>query len=93
MIVLSNGKNVSPSRVEAILIQSEYINQIVVVGDNYNYLVALVVPDIERFQSILGSSDGLSDLCNNKEVKDLIQQDIGFLSHTLASFESVKKFN
>ena len=48
IIVLSNGKNVVPNIVEEKLAQSEFVNQVMVVGDNRNYLVALVVPDVDR---------------------------------------------
>ena len=46
--MLSNGKNVSPNQVEDQLLQSEFVNQIVVVGNDRNYLVALVVPDFDQ---------------------------------------------
>ena len=53
IIVLSNGKNVSPNLVEEQLIQSTFVNQVVVVGDNCHYLVALVVPILIRLMKRL----------------------------------------
>ena len=92
IIVLSNGKNVSPNRVEEQLIQSEYVNQMVVVGDNKNYLTALIVPDLDKVQHTLDSSNSLEELSQNQEVKDLVATDLERLSTNLASFETVKRF-
>ncbi|MEK9727870.1 MAG: AMP-binding protein, partial [Candidatus Margulisiibacteriota bacterium] len=90
VIVLSNGKNVSPNLVEEYLIRSVFVNQVMVVGDNYNYLVALVVPDYDAVRQTL-SIDGLpEDLVKNEDVKSLILNDLGILSAPLASFETVK---
>lgn len=44
IIVLDTGKNVSPARVEAKFTNSEFIEQIVIVGDNRKYISALIVP-------------------------------------------------
>ena len=44
MIVLSTGKNVSPSRVEAMLTASPLIEQAAVFGEGRKSLVALIVP-------------------------------------------------
>ena len=91
IIVLSNGKNVSPNLVEEKLSQSPFVNQIVVVGDNRNYLVALVVPDVEQVAQSLGVSNNSADQANDSAVHDLILQDIDALSQSLAAFETVKK--
>ncbi len=90
IIVLSNGKNISPNLVEEKLIQSSFVNQVVVVGDDRSYLVALVVPDEEALQLALGSSEQLADLINNDKTQDLIQADLLKLSAKLANFETIK---
>ena len=93
VIVLSNGKNVSPNKIEAQLIQSEYINQVVVTGNDRHYLTALIVPDFDRI--LLADSSFDSDpllLCENAAVIQLIKQDILQCSASLAGFETVKKF-
>lgn len=92
IIVLSNGKNVSPNRVEEQLIQSEYVNQIVVVGDNKHYLSALIILELDKIQHTLDVSDSLPVLSENPRVKELIADDLKRLSTNLASFETVKRF-
>jgi long-chain acyl-CoA synthetase len=44
LIVLSNGKNISPARVENLLTGSPHIEQAAVFGDGQTALVALIVP-------------------------------------------------
>ncbi len=90
IIVLSNGKNVSPNLIEEKLIQSNLVNQVIVLGDNANYLVALVVPDEEGLQAALSSEAGLSDLIKNENVHDLIMTDLLKLSAKLAKYETIK---
>ncbi len=47
LIVLSNGKNVAPSPIEQSIKESKYIEQCVVLGDQRNFISALVVPSYE----------------------------------------------
>ena len=90
IIVLSNGKNVSPNLVEEQLTQSVYVNQVVVVGDNRHYLVALVVPDYDQVNQTLGTSYTPQELAKNQDVNDLIFNDLEQLSGSLAKFETIK---
>tara|TARA_Y100000591_G_scaffold61949_1_gene50600 strand:- start:75297 stop:77003 length:1707 start_codon:yes stop_codon:yes gene_type:complete len=92
IIVLSNGKNVSPNRVEEQLVQSEYVNQLVVVGDNKHYLSALIVLELDKVQHTLGVSDSLDVLSQQPSVSELIAEDLKRLSVNLATFETVKRF-
>ncbi|KAL2628786.1 hypothetical protein R1flu_013472 [Riccia fluitans] len=47
-IVLSTGENIEPSQVEDIALQSKFVKQIVVVGQDQRRLGALIVPDLEN---------------------------------------------
>ena len=49
LIVLSNGKNVAPSPIEQSIKESKYIEQCVVIGDQRNFISALIVPSYEGF--------------------------------------------
>jgi long-chain acyl-CoA synthetase len=46
-IVLSNGENIEPQPIEDACLRSQYISQIVVVGQDQKSLGALIVPDLE----------------------------------------------
>lgn len=51
LIVLSNGKNVAPSPIEQSIKESKYIEQCVVLGDQRNFISALIVPSYEGIAS------------------------------------------
>ena len=51
IIVLSNGKNVAPQPIESQLIQSPFINQIMLVGNEKKNVAALIVPNFEALNS------------------------------------------
>jgi long-chain acyl-CoA synthetase len=87
LIVLSNGKNVSPLRVEAAAAHSAFIQHIMVVGENHSYLVALVVPHMDAVFAAIGRSVSADD----PAVQTLIMQDIQRYSRELAPFETIKK--
>jgi long-chain acyl-CoA synthetase len=92
LIVLSNGKNVAPNLVEATVIRSKYINQVVVFGDNKKFLSALIVPDYDVVCQALGIVGTVEAASKNTQVQALIQQDISQLSSGLSGYETIKKF-
>lgn len=49
-IVLSNGENIEPTPIEDACLRSQYISQIVLVGQDQKYLGAIVVPNFEALQ-------------------------------------------
>ena len=48
ILITPGGENISPSKVESELVNSEYIEQAVVYGDNKPFLVALIVPTEDK---------------------------------------------
>ncbi|MBI3395022.1 MAG: AMP-binding protein [Spirochaetia bacterium] len=52
-IVLAGGENVEPGPIEMKILESEYINQVVVVGQDKKTLGALIVPNWERSKEAL----------------------------------------
>ncbi|MGA0241935.1 MAG: AMP-dependent synthetase/ligase [Candidatus Marinamargulisbacteria bacterium] len=91
LIILSNGKNVAPNHVEDHLIQSSYIQQVVVVGDQRHYLVALVVIDVMAVSNALGCSFSMTDSEVYANAVQHILTDCRRLSVPLARFETIKK--
>ena len=51
LIILATGKNVAPSRVEALLNASPWIEQVAVVGEGQKGLGAIIVPNPARLQA------------------------------------------
>jgi long-chain acyl-CoA synthetase len=97
IIITSGGKNVAPQKIENMAKTKPHISQMVIVGDQRNYLTALVGIEKERFLAILEELDlpsdcSVMDLAQNPKVKELIQKEIDELNHELPQFESIKKF-
>ena len=51
IIVLSNGKNVAPQPIESELVQSPFIDQILLMGNERKNLAALIVPNFEALKA------------------------------------------
>ena len=56
-IVLSNGENIEPTPIEDACLRSQYISQIVLVGQDQKSLGALIVPNSEALQVWLNSQN------------------------------------
>ncbi len=95
LIVTAGGKNIAPQRVEQVLTQSRYINQVVAYGDRRKYLTALVTLDIDNVKTWAAERDleynDPSELCTNQVVQALIEGEVETLNKSLASFETIKK--
>ncbi|MNK86430.1 Long-chain-fatty-acid--CoA ligase FadD15 [compost metagenome] len=95
ILVLSNGKNVAPAPIENSLITSSVIAQAVLVGDNRNYVTALICPNFEslgRFAKEHGIAGNPSDWIADAKVKELFRTEIDRLSTDYARFEQIKEF-
>ncbi|MBA3587502.1 MAG: long-chain fatty acid--CoA ligase, partial [Chloroflexi bacterium] len=61
IIVLGNGKNISPASVEAALSISRFVAQAVVLGDRQAYTGALIAPDFEELGA-WATANGLAEM-------------------------------
>jgi long-chain acyl-CoA synthetase len=96
IIVLANGKNVAPQRIENLLRTSPYIQEAVVFGDGMSAPVALLVPDMELLkqyaqQHELDTTD-IHTLLEHDLLQRLYRQEIERVNRELADFEKVKAF-
>jgi len=46
----SNGKYIAPQQIESVIAVDKYIDQVAVVGDERNYVTAIIVPAIEKLK-------------------------------------------
>ena len=78
-IVLSNGENIEPTPIEDACLRSQYISQIVLVGQDQKSLGALIVPNSEALQVWLNSQnlplESATDV-NNPQVLDLLRDEL-----------------
>lgn len=96
-IVLRGGENVEPAPIEEKLRESEYIAQVMVVGQDQKFLAALIVPEFEalaawaRGESILTSER--EGLVQEVAVRQLINQEIARLVNAQSGFRSFEQVN
>ena len=101
---LSQGEYVAPDKVQIILINSKYINQIFLYGESqYSYSIALVYPELSecvqflKNEKILGEIDydkiKIEDLCDNKNMEEEIIKDCNITGrkYDLKGFEIPRK--
>ena len=101
---LSQGEYVSPDRVQIILINSKYINQIYLYGESqYSYAIALVYPELKECAEFLKKNKIMGDinyekitieeLCENRELENEIIKDCDIVGRhfDLKGFEIPKK--
>ncbi|NCN10742.1 MAG: long-chain fatty acid--CoA ligase [Leptospira sp.] len=87
-IVLLSGENVEPVPIENMLLQSEFIDQAILIGQDRKFLSALIIVNTSSFKEY-GSS--LESMNSNPEVLKIIQKEIKKLISTEQGFKSFEK--
>ena len=81
LIVNSGGDNIAPARPEASLTFQETIFQAMVEGDRRPYLVAIIIPEVEK-------TSNLSD----EQIHTIISLEVKKANEGLSSIEKIRKF-
>ena len=96
LIITSGGKNIAPSRIEAVIGQDYYIEQVAAVGDGRHHLAALVVPHFEALEQWAKERgiayDSFMAMVKDHRIVDFIGQRIEQRQAVLPQHERVKKF-
>lgn len=71
-IVLASGENVEPVPIENKLVESAFIDQVMIVGQDEKYMTALVVPSLEGFKAKGIEAETVAQLAANAEVRETI---------------------
>lgn len=95
-IVLRGGENIEPNPLEDRLKESEYINMVIMVGQDKSRLGALIVPDFETLKIYTEKEDieykNIDELINHPKVISLFQKEQKKLiskEHGFAPYETV----
>lgn len=96
IIITSGGKNISPQEIEGMFSINRYIGQILLIGDQKKFVVALVVPDFDNLK-LWADQNKISyteekDLINNDKVQGLFNDIIEKTNKGLGRVEQIKKF-
>ena len=96
MLKTSLGKNIYPTQIENVLLKSEKIDQVFIIGDKREYLTAIVVPSPDAVaEQMPAKQDCLKQdtvFIDDAELAAWMAKDIKRLSNDLAKFERLKKF-
>ncbi len=92
LIKTSGGKYVAPLPIEAQLENDRFVKAALVVGDDKQYVVALIVPDWEALAADAGFKGAPSQLVNDEAVRARFASTVDAVNQGLASFETVKYF-
>ncbi|MCB1166102.1 MAG: AMP-binding protein [Leptospiraceae bacterium] len=89
-IALAGGENIEPVPIEDKLLQSEFIDQVMVVGDDRKTLGAIIVPAYDRVRDVLkADAPENADLWDaSKPVRDLYKKEITRLISRETGFKS-----
>ena len=96
MFKTSGGKYVAPQVIENLAKASQFIEQIMVVGDGEKMPTALVQPDFEYAKTWFSKNNinvgtSLEDIANSKDLKSEIEKEIEKINQHLGKWEQVKK--
>lgn len=94
-IVLMSGENVEPEPIEMRLLQSEYIEHCMIVGQDKKFLGVLVVPSLTKFREEGIKARHVGELTHHTEVKDIIKSEIrkfNRISESNRYYEQVREF-
>ena len=95
IIVNSGGDNVSPQRVEGILVFEPELSQAMVYGDKRPHLVAVLVPDEAFISSWAKENDrkaDLSELSDSEKFHGRLREAIDRANARLSPLEQVRRF-
>ncbi|MDX1642131.1 MAG: AMP-binding protein, partial [Balneolaceae bacterium] len=94
MFKLSTGKYVAPQNIENQLLNSGFIDQVVVIGYKRKFCSALIVPSFSNVKKRL-KRDGhepSEPFSEDERVRKLIQKEVDKANKHLSPWETVKKF-
>jgi long-chain acyl-CoA synthetase len=90
-IVLLNGENIEPLPIEARLLESSYIDQCMVVGQDQKALGVLIVPSLEHLRSAGIEAKSLNEVADSPNVRKLVEDDIRNLINHSSGFKSYER--
>lgn len=96
IIVTSGGKNIAPLPIENLILDSPYVDQVMIIGEKRPFLIALIVPDFLKLRDFAAehhiTTGSTRELVANKEVVQIYEKLLRTISRQLATHEKVRKF-
>lgn len=96
LIITAGGKNIAPQPIENEIKMDKYVSSVFVHGDRKPYLIALIVPNLERLLEYAKEKHinyyQIDDLVMHEPVQKLFEQRLAEINKQLAPYETIKKF-
>lgn len=96
LLVTSVGKKVAPQAIEKEVENSQYVDQVVLIGEGRKFISALIVPDFEILKNYAEAhhieTDAKEALVRNQAIIDLIQKEIDERQKHFSDYEKIRKF-
>jgi long-chain acyl-CoA synthetase len=96
IIVTSGGKNIAPLPIENLILDSPFVDQVMIVGEKRPFLIALIVPDFVKLNEFAAghniSASSNRQLIEKKEILQIYEKIMRNISRQLATHEKVRKF-
>ncbi len=97
MFKTAMGKYVNPEHIESKLVESPFIDAVIVLGDSQKFAGALIVPDFEHLKSWARQQkiayEDLTGLTQNKEVFKHYRKIVDNVNKQIADYERIAKFH
>lgn len=94
-IVLRGGENIEPEPIEQRLLQSDFIDQVMVVGQDQKYLGALIVPNFELMERLAKERRipyvDKEELLEHSQILEYVHEVIGHLVNPRTGFKSFER--
>jgi long-chain acyl-CoA synthetase len=91
LIVTSGGKNIAPQPIEQLLTASGILAQAIVIGDNYPYLTALLVPGSEDLPPPLATLEP-AERISHPLLLERVEATVAEANRKLAEHERIRRF-
>jgi long-chain acyl-CoA synthetase len=96
IIVLANGENIDPTKIESAITMLPFIKDAVLVGQDQKSLGALIIPDFDKLKEHMSKKAG--DLAhdidvNSKQMIDSVKKEINKLLTSKKGFKSHEKLH
>ncbi|MFB6111622.1 MAG: long-chain fatty acid--CoA ligase [Halobacteriaceae archaeon] len=97
ILTLSTGKNVAPGPIEDAFVDSELVEQCMVLGDGRKFVATLLVPDFQTVRAWaeregVALPDDRAAICEDERVNDWLQREVDRVNEGFESYETVKRF-
>ncbi len=92
----SNGKYIAPQEIETRLGVDKFIEQVAVIGDERNYVTAIIAPSIPTLEEYAKKNkiqyENLDEVLNLPAIHELFHERIKELQKGMAEYEKIKRF-